>query len=58
MRVRIKSTGMTMLGMEDGSDARHGGGRNAVNEPGDRESPASTPDVPNPVKLLKGLFGG
>ena len=55
-RVRIKSTGMTMLGMDDGGEARRGG-RNVANEPSDNGSPVPQLDVPNPVKLLKGLFG-
>ncbi|RZI44676.1 hypothetical protein EGT07_04495 [Herbaspirillum sp. HC18] len=56
-RVRIKSTGMTMLGMDDGGEARRGGGRNTASEPSNGGSPVPLPDVPNPVKVLKGLFG-
>ena len=57
-RVRIKSTGMTMLGMADGGEAQRGDGRNATSEASDSGSPVPQLDVPNPVKLLKGLFGG
>jgi hypothetical protein len=59
-RVRIKSTGMTMLGMDDSSEPRRGDGRNAANDANNASnsaSPVSIPDVANPVKLLKGLFG-
>lgn len=73
-RVRIKSTGMTMLGMADGA-GRAGGQRSASGAPamgamggtGEAGSQAETqdsplslplPGVPNPVKMLKGLFGG
>lgn len=57
-RMRIKSTGMAMLGMED-----EGGRRGARRESGNAERAAEAeqrmplPDMPNPVKLLKGLFG-
>lgn len=58
-RVRIKSTGMTMLGMEDSGAAQRGSRNRTQSEAGtDNAAPASLPDVvPNPVKLLKGLFG-
>lgn len=55
-RVRIKSTGMTMLGMEGSEQAgreRQGSGDTATE--GEQKMPL--PGVPNPVKLLKGLFG-
>jgi hypothetical protein len=57
-RVRIKSTGMTMLGMEDSREAQRGGRHSPANESADNSAPASIQDVvPNPVRLLKGLFG-
>ena len=57
-RVRIKSTGMTMLGMEDSREAQRGGRNSPATESADNSAPASIQDVvPNPVKLLKGLFG-
>lgn len=43
-RVRIKSTGMTMLGMEGGAAAESGGPQDNAD------------DTPNPLKLLKGIF--
>lgn len=55
-RVRIKSTGMTMLGMEDGESQRRAG-RQDAGEARDESGQAPLPGVPNPVKLLKGLFG-
>ena len=54
-RVRIKSTGMAMLGMEDNREAQRGGRGSAANESSDTQQ--VLPDVTNPVKLLKGLFG-
>ncbi|OWW20740.1 hypothetical protein [Noviherbaspirillum denitrificans] len=58
-RVRIKSTGMTMLGMDESREAqRSGRGSVTANEPEGNAAPPSLQDVvPNPVKLLKGLFG-
>jgi hypothetical protein len=57
-RVRIKSTGMAMLGMEESREAQRGGNNSPANESADNAAPASIQDVvPNPVKLLKGLFG-
>jgi hypothetical protein len=66
-RVRIKSTGMTMLGMADGADAQRGAGNaggmggagvnGGTAEPQESVLP-SLPGVPNPVRMLKGLFGG
>ncbi|HZW20999.1 hypothetical protein [Noviherbaspirillum sp.] len=56
-RVRIKSTGMTMLGMEDSREAQRDGRGQAASEPVESAAPVSLPDVANPVKLLKGLFG-
>jgi hypothetical protein len=54
VRVRIKSTGMTMLGM----DEQGGGKRGAANE----EQPAQQGGVPgigdiNPLNAIKGIFG-
>jgi len=55
-RIRIKSTGMTMLGMEDGDQRQHAGSKDA-GESRDEGQQMPLPGVPNPVKLLKGLFG-
>lgn len=55
-RVRIKSTGMTMLGMESGEPQQRAG-RNDAGEVRQDADQAPLPNVPNPVKLLKGLFG-
>lgn len=55
-RIRIKSTGMTMLGME-GSERSPRAGRQEAGEAQGDGQPAPLPAVPNPVKLLKGLFG-
>ncbi|MEC4718519.1 hypothetical protein RY831_05130 [Noviherbaspirillum sp. CPCC 100848] len=68
-RVRIKSTGMTMLGMAEGANnadsannaaGAHGtdGAGGAVTEAQDSPLSLPLPGVPNPVKVLKGLFGG
>lgn len=69
-RVRIKSTGMTMLGMADGADGQRGAGgamggagsagvTGGAAEQQDSMLPSlPLPGVPNPVKMLKGLFGG
>jgi hypothetical protein len=48
-RVRVKSTGMTMLGMADGNE--RSGKREA------KEQQESKSEAPSPVNLLKGLFG-
>lgn len=53
-RVRVKSTGMTMLGMDDGGDRSDRTGQR-----GGREEPQqdNKVEMPNPVNLLKGIFG-
>jgi hypothetical protein len=48
-RVRVKSTGMTMLGMNDESSGWRGASEQAPQE--------NKPELPNPVNILKGLFG-
>lgn len=48
-RVRVKSTGMTMLGMEGDT----GGNRGESNENGDN----SGGNAPTPLNILKGIFG-
>ncbi|RJF99307.1 hypothetical protein [Noviherbaspirillum saxi] len=66
-RVRIKSTGMAMLGMEGNAKAQgSGAGRSEGNEMSNGNANSDNsgmpgiplPDVTNPVKLLRGLFGG
>ncbi|RJG05149.1 hypothetical protein D3870_03165 [Noviherbaspirillum cavernae] len=54
-RVRIKSTGMTMLGMEDGGSERSAG-RQSAGAGGDADATSPLPSVPNPLNLLKGIF--
>ncbi|HJV80204.1 hypothetical protein [Noviherbaspirillum sp.] len=56
-RVRIKSTGMTMLGMEDGGRQPRAGRQGASDAASAGEEEQQAPNLPNPVKLLKGLFG-
>lgn len=53
-RVRVKSTGMTMLGMND--DNGRSGQRGAREQP-QQENKAEMPEIPNPVNIIKGLFG-
>jgi hypothetical protein len=48
-RVRVKSTGMTMLGMADE------GGRSGKRDAQEQQEKKN--EAPNPVNLLKGLFG-
>ncbi len=56
VRVRVKSTGMTMLGMEDEGGAQRGGRRSA----GPREEAAPQEGAGpalNPLDVIKGIFG-
>lgn len=64
VRVRLKSTGMTVLGMEDEGGGRRRGGRAAQAAPaGQPSAPSPLPtEIPglgdvNPINVLKGLFG-
>lgn len=65
-RIRIKSTGMAILGMEDrageqrAGNFNNNGSSNQGYESGqarDASPGIPVPDVPNPVRLLRGLFG-
>ncbi|MBA3902846.1 MAG: hypothetical protein C0522_04100 [Rhodocyclaceae bacterium] len=55
VRVRVKSTGMTMLGMGDEGDGRRGG-RRAAGEPPAQEKEESGA-LPSPGNILRGIFG-
>ncbi len=64
-RVRIKSTGMTMLGMQDGVEGRRSGNRDAgssadnggENMNGGNGGDGAAPSLPSPINILRGLFG-
>ncbi len=56
VRVRVKSTGMTMLGMEEGG--RSGTRRAARGEQPAQEKEESSPGIlPTPGNILRGIFG-
>jgi len=52
-RIRVKSTGMTMLGMADGGDERAPQRDGRQQEQKKQEGQ----QLPNPVNIIKGLFG-
>lgn len=55
VRVRVKSTGMTMLGMGDEGGGRRGGRRAAGEQPAQEKEDSGAP--PSPGNILRGIFG-
>lgn len=55
VRVRIKSTGMTMLGMDEAGGERSSSGRSPEKAPRQEEAPL--PGIGDVLKGMKGLFG-
>ena len=52
MRVRVKSTGMTLLGMDD-----EGGGRRGSSRAQPAQEKEESGALPSPGNLLRGIFG-
>jgi hypothetical protein len=55
VRVRVKSTGMTMLGMDERSSGRRSAARD--DQPGQEKEESSPGLLPTPGNILRGIFG-